>query len=471
VVDSVVLFNSFEFLGFFLIVTSGYFLVGHSKRWALLLAASYFFYACWEPAYLLLIIASTLTDYWVGLSLSRTDSQRRKNGLLALSLALNLGILFAFKYYDFFRESAAVVLTAMGWQVHFTDSSLLLPVGISFYTFQTLAYTIDVYRGRQEPVTHLGHFALYVTFFPQLVAGPIERAGSLLPQFNRRVWFEYERVKNGIVLMLWGLFKKVAVADRLGLLVDEVYKNADQASGPDLILATVAFAYQIYCDFSGYSDIAIGAAAVLGIRLMDNFNRPYSARSIREFWGRWHISLSTWFRDYVYRPLGGNRVEPVRWGFNVFVVFALSGLWHGANWTYVIWGVLHCVYYLVARALGPKLKLPSAFYQPLTFAAVCFSYIFFRASTVSEAWLVISRLGSDWIHGFAVVGGLPVRFLLLTLFTLVLMLGLERLQGEGPPRGKFQGPTWARWTIYLSLIFSLILLGNYDSHAFIYFQF
>lgn len=465
------LFNSVNFLIFFTVVCSLYFLIPWRQRWLLLLGASYFFYACWEPAYLLLIVASTVTDFGVGLALDKESAPRKRKLLLGVSLTLNLGILFAFKYFDFFVSNVAWGADKLGMSFTPTLSELLLPVGISFYTFQTLAYTIDVYRGRQEVIRHFGKFALYVSFFPQLVAGPIERAGNLLPQFERRTWFEAQRVWDGLALMLWGLFKKIAVADRLALLVDEVYRAPETASGLDLMVGTVAFAFQIYCDFSGYSDIAIGAAAVLGFRLMDNFNRPYISTSIREFWGRWHISLSTWFRDYVYRPLGGNRVQPGRWILNIFVVFWVSGLWHGANWTYVIWGMLHSAYYLVERFIGPKVKLPKPLCGVLTFIAVCFAWIFFRATSAEHAFLVITRLGSDWALGFPVVGALGLKFLGYSLFTLVLMLVLETRQGEGAPRGKFQGPAWSRWLVYYTLLFSIILFGNYESQAFIYFQF
>lgn len=462
------LFNSLEYFVFFTAVTITYFTIAHRFRWMLLLAASYFFYGCWEPEYLILILFSTVTDFLIGLKMGRTEEQRSRNALLIFSLTVNLGFLFFFKYYDFFRSSLAE-LTGTEWQPGKTG--WLLPVGISFYTFQTLAYTIDVYLKNQVPIRHFGRFALFVSFFPQLVAGPIERAGDLLPQFRKKVWFVHERVTNGLALMLWGLFKKVAVADRLALLVDEVYRQPEPASGLDLIAATIAFAFQIYCDFSGYSDMAVGAAMVLGISLMDNFNRPYSACSIREFWGRWHISLSTWFRDYLYRPLGGNRVSARRWAFNIFVVFLLSGLWHGANWTFVAWGALHGLYYLIERFVGAYWTPPRPLRRLLTFGAVCLAWVFFRARSMGEATFIVSRLFSDWSLGFPVIGALPGRFLGFTLLTWMLMLILEKAQGSGPPRGLFPFPDWARWGLYLLLIFCCILLGNYDSLAFIYFQF
>ncbi len=460
------LFNSPQFVVFFALVVVAYFCLPHRVRWGWLLAASYFFYACWHPAYLILIVASTMVDYWVARNLFECEQSSHRRMWLGVSLAMNLGILFSFKYFNFFSASLGHLV---GWSL--PRSELLLPVGISFYTFQTLGYTIDVFRGRQEPVRHLGHFALYVTFFPQLVAGPIERAGALLPQFQKPVRVDYDRITAGLNLMLWGLFKKVAVADRLALMVEEVYRDPSRCSGPDLVVATLCFAFQIYCDFSGYSDVAIGSAQVLGLKLMDNFNRPYSAASISEFWSRWHISLSTWFRDYVYIPLGGNRRGEGRWIINILIVFVVSGLWHGANWTFVVWGLLHGCYYLAERAAARRFDLPPRLAWLFTFSAVCLAWIFFRAESVAQAAYIVSHLGSGWALGFPVLGTLPWKFLGLTALTLGLMLVLESLQGEGVPRAEFPGPTWVQWSFCYLLLFSIILFGNYDSHPFIYFQF
>ncbi|CAN5908465.1 hypothetical protein BH23GEM7_BH23GEM7_20090 [soil metagenome] len=338
------LFNSLQFLFFFPVVVALYFATPHRFRWTLLLAASYYFYACWKPEYLLLIIASTLVDYGAALGMGAAATQARRKAFLALSLGSNLGLLFAFKYFNFFNESARALFDQFNLFYGVPAFDVLLPVGISFYTFQTLSYTIDVYRGQREPERHLGIFALYVSFFPQLVAGPIERSTRLLPQFFEKHEFSADRVSSGLRLILWGFFKKIVIADRLAIYVNEVYGNPAGFDGPTLLLATYFFAFQIYCDFSAYSDIAIGAARVMGFELMQNFRRPYFARSIHEFWQRWHISLSTWFRDYVYIPLGGNRVPFWRWYVNLFAVFLVSGLWHGANWTFVVWGGLHGFY-------------------------------------------------------------------------------------------------------------------------------
>ncbi|MBN2311845.1 MAG: MBOAT family protein, partial [Candidatus Hydrogenedentes bacterium] len=343
------LFNSYQFLIFFPVVACLHFMLPHRWRWLLLLLASYAFYMAWVPSYIILILVSTLVDYVAAILISRTEVKAKRTAFLMLSLFTNFGLLFTFKYFNFFNESLRVLFDYFGIAYSIPASHFLLPVGISFYTFQTLSYTIEVYRGRQECERRFGIFALYVAFFPQLVAGPIERPQNLLKQFFVRQRFDPARATSGLQLLLWGMFKKVVIADRLALVVDQVY-NGDAYSyhGASLYVATFFFAFQIYCDFSGYSDIAIGTARLLGFDLMKNFDRPYSARSIGEFWQRWHISLSTWFRDYVYIPLGGSRVAVPRWYLNLAITFTVSGLWHGANWTFVIWGALHAVYYIAS---------------------------------------------------------------------------------------------------------------------------
>lgn len=448
-----------------------YFLLPQERRWAFLLAASYFFYGSWDPGFLLLLLASTVVDYMAGLKLHRTESPALRKRWLALSLSANLGILFIFKYFNFFRNSLATVMHWVGVDVTFHSTGWVLPVGISFYTFQTMGYTIDVYRRRMEPLQHFGKFALYVSYFPQLVAGPIERATQLIPQLDQPHTFLESRASRGAALMLWGFFKKVAVADRLALLVDHVYKQPGAASGPDLIVATIAFYFQIYCDFSGYTDIAIGCASIMGVELMDNFNRPYISHSISDFWSRWHISLSSWFRDYVYIPLGGNRVGNFAWMGNVLAVFLLSGLWHGANWTFVIWGLLHSLYYFAERWSKDRITLPEWLARVVTFLAVTLAWVYFRAPSIGDANLIVSKLGTHWEQGFPAIEQLPPRFLTINLALVLLMIRLDGSQGTGAPRGDFQGPRWKRWGIYYLLLFSIILYGNYESHAFIYFQF
>ena len=309
----------------------------------------------WKAEYIILIIISTLVDYIAGKKIYTSNSRKEKKFFLWLSILVNIGILFGFKYFNFFNESTGIIFGELNLFYNIPQLEVLLPVGISFYTFQTLSYTIDIYRGKTIPESHLGIFALYVSFFPQLVAGPIERSNNLLPQFKRYYYFEYNRVVSGLRLMLFGLFKKVVIADRLAEHVNQVYNSPDQYFGISIIMATILFAFQIYCDFSGYSDIAIGAARVMGIRLMINFNLPYSSRSISEFWKRWHISLSSWFKDYFYIALGGNRVVKWKWYYNLLLTFLVSGLWHGANWTFLLWGLLHGIY-MISAIFKNKIK-------------------------------------------------------------------------------------------------------------------
>lgn len=300
----------------------------------------------WRAEYILLILESTLVDFTAGKRAAPGAPHR--TAFLLVSLTANLGLLFFFKYANFAIDTVNTVTGHLGGTVQFEPLNVLLPVGISFYTFQTLSYTLDVYRGHREPESHLGRFALYVSFFPQRVAGPMERSTRLLPQLAGKFDFDYRRVSDGLKLICWGLFKKLIIADRAGMLVDQVYNNVYDQTGFALIVASYLFAFQIFCDFSGYSDIAIGCAQVMGYTFMKNFRQPYFAGSISEFWNRWHISLSTWFRDYLYIPLGGNRVSPWRWHVNIFLVFLLSGIWHGANWTFAVWGALHGGYYLAS---------------------------------------------------------------------------------------------------------------------------
>ena len=315
------LFNSLQFIVFFPIVIALYFLIPYKKRWILLLAASYYFYMCWKVDYIILIIASTVIDYICSNKMSKLNNQKSKKPWLIASIISNLSILFGFKYFNFFSENIQLIFNNYNIFYEMPFFNVLLPVGISFYTFQTLSYTIDVYNNKTPAQKHLGVFAVYVSFFPQLVAGPIERSNHLLPQFFKEYDFSYARVKSGLEKMLWGFFKKIVIADNLAILVDGIYNNVDSYSGIALIIATIFFTFQIYCDFSGYSDIAIGTAKVMGFELRENFKRPYFSKSIREFWQRWHITLSTWFRDYVYISLGGNKVIKWRWHYNILITF------------------------------------------------------------------------------------------------------------------------------------------------------
>jgi len=446
------------------------------------LCASYYFYMCWKAEYVLLLIFSTLIDYVMGLLMAKEPTKAGRKKYLLISLVVNLGLLFLFKYFNFFSDSARAALAQFNIFYNAPAFKALLPVGISFYTFQTLSYSIDVYRGDMKPERHLGIFALYVSFFPQLVAGPIERPQNLLPQFYGKYDFSYERVRDGLKLMLWGFFKKVVVADRLLFYVEAVYGNVSQHNGVTLLLATVFFAFQIYCDFSGYSDIAIGSAKVMGFDLMRNFNRPYFSKSVAEFWKRWHISLSTWFRDYVYIPLGGSRVPAARWHINLFLTFLISGLWHGANWTYVAWGALHGFYFtcsVLTQPLRERVAAASglarhprfhAFIRTVfTFFLVCLGWVFFRAANLSDAILILKKIFFD--PGPLFLGGF--RDIMYGVMGIVFLVGFDFWsRGQDVDQFLSRQKLVVRWGFYVLMALSILTVGVFD-HAsqFIYFQF
>ncbi|MBF8982499.1 MBOAT family protein [Lutibacter sp. B2] len=481
------LFNSFKFLIFFPIVTALYYIIPHKARWILLLGASYYFYMCWKPEYIVLIIISTMIDYFAGIMMGRTEEKKKRKKYLLLSLVSNLGLLFTFKYFNFFNE-------AMGQP--FKQFKLLLPVGISFYTFQTLSYSIDVYKGKIKPEKHLGIFALYVSFFPQLVAGPIERSEKLLPQFYEKHGFDYDRFTSGLVQMGWGFFKKIIIADRVAILVNQVYNNVTEYTGIQLIVATIFFAFQIYCDFSGYSDIAIGLARILGFDLMKNFNRPYFATSIPDFWRRWHISLSTWFKDYLYIPLGGSKTTKSRWYFNLIITFLISGLWHGANWTFIIWGLVHGFYQIVAITTR---KMRGSFVRAIrldripilhkllnimvTFSLVCFAWIFFRANNANDALYIVTHLFDGVLEiksigvlsAYMSVLGLEEVEFCIAVGAIILMEVIQFIQGEREIYAVLNNsPIFLRWAVYYMIVFATLFFGIYGGSVdiqFIYFQF
>lgn len=486
------LFNSIEFLIFLPIVVIVYFLLNYRHRWIFLLIASYYFYMSWKPEYIILIVVSTLVDYVCGLQMGQAKNQKTKKLLLIISLVSNLGILFCFKYFNFFNDSFREVFHYYSIGYFIPDFDLLLPVGISFYTFQTLSYTIEVYRGKMQPEKHLGRFALFVSFFPQLVAGPIERASNLIPQFETKFNFDYERMRSGLLLIGWGLFKKVVIADRLALFVNEAYNNVHEYQGISFFIATVFFAFQIYCDFSGYSDIAIGTAKIMGYDLMENFKRPYFSKSVSEFWKRWHISLSTWFRDYLYIPLGGNRMSKPRVYFNLFITFLVSGLWHGANWTFVVWGGLNGLYLLFPlwyKSTTDKLGIGNIKFGKrmnvfITFSLICFAWIFFRANTIGDAQYIITHLFSGWddfikvfeyrstIGDKIILLNQPKREFFVALLTIATMEIVHMIQRRGSVRVQlFDRPAWVRWTVYIGLVLAIMNLGVANEIPFIYFQF
>ena len=477
------LFNSVQFAIFFSIVTLAYFLTPHRFRWATLLAASCAFYMAFIPIYIAILAGTIVIDYIAGIVIERATGRTRRAALVA-SLVANIGVLAVFKYFNFFAGTIVTAAGAAGITVSLPLLSIALPIGLSFHTFQAMAYTIEVYRGHQRAERHFGVYALYVMFYPQLVAGPIERPQNLLPQLRQRHRFDADRVARGLKLMAWGLFKKVVIADRLAATVNVAYAHPTTVNGPAMLLATVFFAWQIYCDFSGYSDMAIGAAEVMGITLMVNFRRPYLARTTREFWTRWHISLSTWFRDYVYIPMGGSRSSRGRWVLVVMATFLLSGLWHGANVTFVVWGCLNgCFLVVGALTVAWRARVRQALgldrwpgverviQTSITFGLISISWVFFRANTVADALHIIGHLfdgrGSS-LRELGVTGGQ----LALSIAVLLALPVLEALQAADDPRAAIADrPAWLRWTVYYAVILLTISIGVFNQSRFIYFQF
>ncbi len=467
------LFNSYPFLLFLPIVFAAYWAFGRRTQNVVLLAASYVFYGFWDWRFLGLIVLSSLVDFVAGQAI---QSGRRRRMWLGASLLVNLGALAVFKYLDFGIESLAALLRTLGFDAHPATLGIVVPVGISFYTFQTLSYTLDVYRGRVRATQDPLAFFAFVAFFPQLVAGPIERAKNLLPQFLRDRVFDPELATDGCRQMLYGLLLKVVVADNLALVADAAYQAPDQADGWTLLFATWAFAFQIYADFAGYSHIAIGCARLFGFSLMRNFATPYFSRSPAEFWRRWHISLSTWFRDYVYIPLGGNRVAPLRASFNVLVTFVSSGLWHGAGLTFVVWGGFHGLLVALQARLAPDaderplegrtLTSPRELGRLiLTFQLVCVGWVFFRAKSLADAWLVLRTISSG-IFTALPHGASPA------LLVIPPLLVLEWWQRDAPHGfARLGGTRPARWGLYATALLALALFGQVQTVPFVYFQF
>ena len=460
-------FNSLQFLVFFGIVTSAYFLLAHRFRWILLLAASCYFYMAFQPVYLGILGFTIIVDYYAGIYLEKFEG-RSKKLFLAASLLANIGVLAFFKYFGFFTGNLTAVADLLGYSWHFPTLSILLPIGLSFHTFQAMSYTIEVYRGHQKAERNFGIYCLYVMFYPQLVAGPIERPQNLIHQFYREHCWDTARVQAGLFQMLQGLFKKVVIADRLAILVDSVYGSLAIQSGSNLILASVFYSFQIYCDFSGYSDMAIGAAKVMGFDLMTNFNAPYTAKSIPDFWRRWHISLSTWFKDYVYFSLGGNRVSVPRWYLNILIVFVISGFWHGASWNFVIWGALHGIFQLLGLTISryiPALSPEKAsgvylrLLQVWTFVLVSLAWVFFRIPHFGEIKLYASRLFQWQVE--APMGMHPNELIL----SLGLLLGLQVWDSKKPEAERYF------WVIMPLMGLLIYFLGVFNLRQFIYFQF
>ena len=498
------LFNSYNFLIFFPIVVLVYFLIPKKIRYVWLLAASYFFYMCWNAKYALILLASTAITFISGILINRANiniedekkRKRRKKLWVAISFILNLGILFTFKYFDFAIENINHVLSALNMQILNPSFDVILPVGISFYIFQALSYTMDVYRQDVKVEKNFLRYALFVSFFPQLVAGPIERSQNLLSQMYEDHKFDFNRAKDGILLMLWGFFLKIVIADRIAIVVDTIFNNFPQYGGTYIIIGAVLFAFQIYCDFAGYSTIAIGAAKVMGFRLMENFDSPYMAISVKDFWRRWHISLSTWFRDYLYIPLGGNKKGKFRKYINVMIVFLVSGLWHGASWSYVIWGGLNGLFQVIGE-MTKKLRdkvvkvlhinreswSHRLFQIFLTFTLVDITWIFFRAKGLKQALQMIQSIftvNNPWIlfdNSSLYNLGLDRTEFWFMIISIVILIIVDIIKWKGKSIREFvyKQDGWFRMAFYLIAIFAILIFGiwgpAFDESAFIYFQF
>ena len=470
------LYNSFGFLFFFPLVCVLYYLL-KNNRWRIpfLLVASYYFYMNWKPLYAVLIMTSTVLTYLCGLLMERHAGDKPKQkAFLVVSLVINFSILLFFKYFDFINESVFSLLEMAGIRWTVPNLDVLMPVGISFYTFQAVGYSIDVYRGTIKAERNFITYALFVSFFPQLVAGPIERAKNLLPQFHEEHRFDSYEAIEGLKQMLWGFFMKLCVADMISEYVDVVYDNVGHHNGTSLIVATLFFTFQIYCDFSGYSLIAIGAARVMGFRLMENFHRPYYSLNIKEFWKRWHISLSSWFKDYLYIPLGGNRVKYPRHLLNLMITFLVSGIWHGAVWTFVVWGGLHGMYQVIGNIWCKyvhKHEYKTSFSRVIgtvfCFMLVSFAWIFFRANDVTEAFTIVGKIFTD--HGAPFVD----KSVFVYGFTALFILIFKDTKDEFKWKVNFMHSkhTVVRYISTAALVVYVLLFGSFANGQFIYFQF
>ena len=478
--------NSFTFLAFFAVVAVAYYIVPPRLRWVLLLIASYYFYSTFEVRYVLLLAFATGVAYATASAIASARPRTAAKTILTVGIVVQLATLGLFKYFNFVVGTFETAFNQLGWfseAVAMPRLDFLLPVGLSFYTFSCISYMVDVYREKIPVERHMGKLAVYVAFFPKLLAGPIERAGPFLSQATEAIRFNPPLVTFGLQLMLWGLFKKVVIADRLAVYVDSAFTNVDFQSPVVLVIGVYLYAFQVYCDFSGYSDMAIGAAAILGITLMENFRRPYLARSVPEFWGRrWHISLMAWFRDYLYFPLGGNRVSHVRWYANLMVVFLVSGLWHGAAWTFIVWGGLNGAYqvvYLMIGGLRERLArlvpswLWSGFAIVLTFHLILVTWVFFRASSIGEAWSVITRIASALPQLPTMLGTYNwTNELLISIALIVFLMAVEVLDELRPVWDRLAAkPVAVRWGYYYALSACLLVIGYWGMEEFVYMQF
>ncbi len=492
--------NSAAFLIFFPIVAFLYYLITPKLRWIWLLISSYYFYMCWNPKYAVIICFSTLVTYITALLISKADSFTNKkkaifykNSILTLSLLINIGVLFIFKYYGFFTNILIRIFEKVNITLNFPALDFMLPVGISYYTFQAISYIIDVYRHDIKPEKNIGKYALFVSFFPQIIAGPIAKSKNMLSQYSEVHKFDYYNSKNGLLQMLWGYFKKAVIADRIAIIVNTVFNSPADYYGYEIILASLLFTIQIYCDFSGYSNIAIGCAQVMGFKLPTNFKEPYFATSIKDFWKKWHISLTSWFTDYLYIPLGGNRKGYFRTQLNVLIVFLVSGLWHGAALTYVIWGFLHGIFQVIENLIKPykqkfieKHKIDTTRFSYrfgqifITFFLVNFAWIFFRANSIHDIKIIFKNMfvNNPWIFidGSMYNLGLPQIELTLSIVCIIILIIVDYLKTKFDLLDKLSKQSfWFRWAFYILAVLFILLFGvygsGYSAQQFIYSQF
>lgn len=470
------LFNSLEFVLFFPIVTVLFFLLPHKFRWFHLLVASSVFYMFFIPQYILILLVTILIDYAAAIWIERTSNKKKKTYLI-ISIISTCLVLFIFKYFDFFNQNMIFLSHKLGFFYPEKIVKIILPIGLSFHTFQSLSYVIEVYKGRQKAEKQFGIYSLYVMFYPQLVTGPIERPQNLLVQLREKKVFQYSNLIEGLRLILFGLFAKMVVADNIAVYVDQIYADPTQYSSLSIVIGLVFYSFQIYCDFFGYSSIAVGCAKAMGYNLMDNFKNPYLSKSIGEFWQRWHISLSTWFRDYVYFSLGGNRVKVQRWVINILIVFVLSGLWHGANWTFILWGLAHGLVYIFESLFNRIFKIKSpekriyivvsnAFNGIKTFIIVSFIWILFRATDLNQVKVICKSIISN-IH---LTDNFSVDFKVWLFFGLFILLDLLLFNTRFDFWCKNRSP-YVRWSLYTVMIFMIIVFSNVSNFPFIYFQF
>ncbi len=485
------LFNSFHFFIYFPLVVLVYFLLNYQYRKLFLLVASCYFYMVFIPYYILILFGLIVFDFFAGIAIERTSAIKKRKILLALSIIANVGILGTFKYYNFFIDNVTIFCNYFDFNVPpVYYLNILLPVGLSFHTFQSMSYTIEVYRGNQPAERNIITYALYVMFFPQLVAGPIERPQHLLPQLKANFDVDYSRIVYGLKQMLWGFFKKIVIADRLAVLVKQGYGDIDYHDGPSLLIYTYFFAIQIYCDFSGYTDIAIGAAKVLGINLGENFRNPYFSKSIKEFWRRWHISLASWFRDYVYIPLGGKVVGRWRWFYNVMIVFLLSGFWHGANWTFIVWGALHGSYLIIGHFLK-KTFMPMSYPIEnkrslkaiilniakviITFNLVAFAWVFFRANNLLDAYDIITKITffSDFDPKLplSILRVNDFSSLMVTTVIVSFFIFFDYLMNQIITQQRFLPNRKIGYALFATIFVLILIFGHFTDTNFIYFQF